>query len=699
MKTFICLILRGVVFLTFSLAPTFAQPSEPSGLAHRPAVLTNNVHYRRWAWAHERRKYPAQSIPTGALLRAWEETARIDAEQTLTEPAVLPGNAWVPVGPAPILNGQTSGSQPVSGRIADLAIDPTDNAHWLAGGAQGGLWESRNAGLTWRPMTDNQASLSMGAVAFAPSDPSILFAGTGEQNIAADAYAGVGILKSTNGGTNWSLLGTANFGGAKFSEIKVHPTNPNLVLAAADSGVWKSTNGGTSWVLKRSGYASDLEPDPTSFTNLYCALGSAFGGGNNGVYRSTDLGETWSAVSGPWSTAAGGVGRIELAIAPSARGTLYVSIQDALDGSANDGRSLGLWRTDDAWNVAPSWTQLPAIATSSQLWYDHDVVVDPTNPNILYFGETNMRRFDGVAWVNITGTIHVDVQALAWAGNRLVLGSDGGVWSTTTGGASWSDHNTNLQLTQFYRGALSPNEPNFALGGSQDNGTARWFGTNGWRLVFGGDGAGCAIANATNWAVSFQGQEIRRTRNNGLSFEDANGGLAGNAPFIGHLRKAPHHDDIFLASLSVLNKCTNFFSGAAAAWSANAPDLGNSVTEFAFARSDASDRTYAYSAASQLRLTTDGGQTWKDLDPFGQVPARTVTGLAFNPTDANILYVCLSGFNENTPALPGHVFRTANALAASPTWAAATFPVNIPANAIAMDQSDPAVVYVGTDLG
>src|SRR5207244_2516930 len=200
------------------------------------------------------------------------------------------------------------------------------------------------------------------------------------------------------------------------------------------------------------------------------------------------------------------------------------------------------WRTDNAWDAVPAWTQLPAISTSTQLWYDHEIIVDPANPNVIYFGETNLRRYNGTAWSTITGSVHVDFHSFAWAGNRLIVGSDGGVWSTTNGGTSFNNHNTNLEITQFYHGFANPAGPNFALGASQDNGTERWDGTNGWHSVRGGDGADCAIAtsNPSNfWATSFQNLAIQRTRNGGVSYEDAVAGLdLAHAPFIGAFEKA-----------------------------------------------------------------------------------------------------------------------------------------------------------------
>ena len=502
----VCITVAGLCGLAASAAP-FPARSEVL-----PPSVTNSIYYQRWLWHHQDRVLPDGRVPDRARERALEQIRQSREQSLFTPAAVVPGNAWSPIGPAPIFNGQTSGSQPVSGRIADIAVNPSNVNHWVIGTAQGGLWESINGGATWKPKSDDQASLAFGAVAFAPSATNILYAGTGEEVFSGDAVSGAGLLKSTNSGATWQLLAVATFSGTTFSTLRVHPTDPNVLLASTARGIYKSVNGAANWTQKLAGTATDIEVDSGNCTNQYCAIGSTGGGAANGVYRSINLGETWTLVTGPWSSSSL-VGRIELAISPSSPGTLYVSIAN----SSTSGL-LGIWRTDNAWAATPAWTQLPDPGSgfTSQMWYNHEIIVDPTNPATLYEGGVGLKKFNGASWTDVLGTVHVDFHAMAWAGSRLIVGSDGGVWSTANGGSAWTDHNSNLQLTQFYHGSISPSDPNLALGGSQDNGTAKWSGTNGWRLIFGGDGADNAIANsnpANYWAVSLQNLEVRRTRN------------------------------------------------------------------------------------------------------------------------------------------------------------------------------------------
>jgi len=726
-----------------------AQPVDPWQFPK----LANSKPFQRWWWQYEQRAYPLGGIPEHARLRALQQIEQAKAGLPSTSQPVA-GGGWTNIGPAPINGGQIGArgnTRPMSGRVADVAVHPSDPNHWLIGAAQGGIWRTLDGGTTWTPLTDAQASLAIGAIAFAPSDPNIIYAGTGEAVFSGDAYAGAGLLKSTDGGTIWLLLATTTFAKATFSDIKVHPTNPNIVLAATSrgiagrvavfppsapsTGILKSSDGGATWSLKLNGQATDLEVDPTNFNNQYAGIGEIFGSSANGVYRSTDGGEHWTLVPGPWSTMPGGVGRVELAIAPSNPNVLYVSIQDAINGVGDDGGLLGLFRTDNAWATTPTWTRIPTNAIddgtgvhgycgwnlafafdADQCWYNHEIIVDPTNADTLYAGGIELWKCTSCGasptWSEVSKTvsspvngIHVDQHSMAWAGTRLVVGNDGGVWSTTDGGSTWADHNTMLSITQFYDGSIHPTDPNFALGGSQDNGTGKWTGTNAWQWIFGGDGAASAISSSnpnTHWAVSFQGLGILRTTNGGSTFTVADSGIdKTGVPFIARFEKCPANDDVFIAGTDNIWRSNNFFSGSNPNWSDNlSGNFSSGISALAFAPLDATCNTYAFGTYDgSLRLTFNGGSTWVDIDPGNAVPNRAVTDLAFDPADSNILYVTLSGFDEGTPGAPGHLFKTTNALSGSPTWSNGSPAVNIPHNTIVLDPFDASIVYVGTDLG
>src|SRR5207244_837808 len=154
----------------------------------------------RWWWAYAQRAYPMAEVPPGARMRAWHEIEGSERQQPPSGAARLaPTPLWMSIGPAPILNTRFG---MVSGRASALAVDPNPDPiqpnHWLLGAASGGIWETRDAGATWEPRTDEQPSPSIGAIAFSESNPSIVYAGTGEPHFSGDSYAGDGLLVSND---------------------------------------------------------------------------------------------------------------------------------------------------------------------------------------------------------------------------------------------------------------------------------------------------------------------------------------------------------------------------------------------------------------------------------------------------------------------------------------------------------------------
>src|ERR1051326_5044695 len=325
-----CFTFSGIVALCPIL---WAHGAEPAlGLSSAQSHQTSrNLHQQEHEWEMDQRTYPLGHIPHDARARG---LAKIGASATGTiKTPSIPAGSWVNIGPAPFLNKQIAPLEPTSGRVTTIAVDPTNNAHWLIGGAMGGVWETRDTGVTWSPKTDDQASLAIGALAFAPGNPAIIYAGTGEPNYGAqDDYYGAGLLKSTDGGTTWQLLGATNFSGLSFAQIVVNPTNANVLVAALTgggagrgnegppahrtAGIFKSTDGGITWTNKVSGFSTDVKADPSNFNHLLATIQGGYIGATYSFAQSTDAGETWNIfVLVPWSL--GTPGRMQLAISPS----------------------------------------------------------------------------------------------------------------------------------------------------------------------------------------------------------------------------------------------------------------------------------------------------------------------------------------------------------------------------------------------
>lgn len=612
---------------------------------------------------------------------------------------------WTSIGPAPVTGGQfvgTTANPRVSGRIIDITVDPNQPAtHWFAAAEFGGIWETTDGGTSWTPKTDTVLTQGMSVIAIAPSNPQILFAGT--HDISG---VGVALLKSTDGGSNWAPTGSFfDQGSFTFTAIEVHPTNPSIVMAVtwqgsqpANGGVFKSTNGGATFTQKLPGTGTALHVNPMDFNQQYASIYGATQ--YNGIFRSFNGGDTWLEMSGPWDPVmAQGGGAVEICGSPSSPGTVYVVVPGG-----------GIWKTQNAWDFIPTWTALPAAPGGYNS--PNTAMVDPTDPSIFYMGGWGdpFYRFNPAQdppWSSILNSTHVDQQALAAAGSTILLGNDGGFWTSTDRGATWTNKNSNLATIMFYAGSLHPTDALQALGGSQDNGTEWWSGNAAWKFVWYGDGGYSAfgVSNSDAWLVSSQFLGIIRLRNEGTVNEWGQNGLdPGGAGFIAPIRRSPH-SDIVLAGSDNLWKSTNFFNIAVQpSWFSNGPEMGVEIGAIAFAPFDTSSLTYAFGTAyGALRSTTSGGglTRWKDLDPApGTVPNRFVKGIAYHPTDPNIMYVSLSGFDEHTPGAPGHVFKTVNATAASPTWTNVTPPgLNLPINCLAIDPATPTTIYAGADLG
>ena len=667
---------------------------------------------------------------------------------------------WRNIGP--------SGTTSPNIRITSVAVDPTNPNRWLVGAGTGGVFETVDAGRSFVPVSDSWPTQDAGAVTFSLSDPNIIYAGTGEPGHYGRAHGGVGIMKSTDGGKSWTPVGASSFARNAVKRIRVHPANPEVVLAATVRGgfgreyqeitpaaplvgVLKSTDGGLTWVRTLTGQATALEVDPRDFSNQYAGVGDqrvpdrrlipgSEGYAPNGLYRSTDGGQTWREVAGPWdasTTTTAAMGRIELALAPSNPNVMYVSMQIAPNPQPTTGL-LGLWRTDNAWAATPTWAKVPAEATSGgtpgfSYCYDahancgtmHVLGVDPLDANRLFAGGAHANLWlcsdcgPSPAWVNRSSP-EGDHHALVWAGNRLINGQDHGLWSTIDNGQAWQSHNAALPVGMFTNGVLHPTDPNIVFGALTDlTGIYRRNSGSQWRGIVGRRSAGYGEANLeistakpdTDWALTSGFAVTGRTTNGGESWIVADSGIdrtgaAQNAP----IHKCPTNDDVFLTGTNRLWRTNDFFNSPAPSWSANSPahpdqfpqsfTAPGTILSIKFDPSDPKCDTYAYgNRGGEIRLTKNGGTIWTDLDPNKNLPARPINSIAFDPADPNVMFVALSSFDEGTPGKPGHIFRTTEARSAAPTWTNVSPPDNQPFNVIVIDPRDPNSIYAGSDLG
>jgi photosystem II stability/assembly factor-like uncharacterized protein len=508
----------------------------------------------RSAWMYEQRAYPLETIPAGARMRAFEQLEAAEARQRALNllPTEVEQQAWQPLGPNPI--GQQIGQFSInygekrlacSGRVTALALHPqfdgVNNRTIYLGAAQGGVWRSDDAGGTWRPLTDNAPSLVIGDIAIDPTNPNVIWVGTGEGD-QYGGYYGAGLLKTTDGGNTWQVITGPNstrpplqpaFINAGIMKIEIDPTNTNTVYVTSGSGnpssaasktgieaplgqqgLWKTTDGGQTWtnlnVANDEGRipAMDVITDPLNHQRVFTALNET------GIFRSDNGGQSWTKLTNGLPES--GFGRIALTLGPplqpSPNSTIYAAV------AASNDTLLGIYGTTD--NGA-TWTHVTRPQAPGQANYNLAIAVDPTDANVVYYGTSANEANDGgtlwrttnagETWQDLSkgdassGGLHADTHAIVVARNNpniVITGNDGGVFRTSNGKAAanavaWASLNNTLNITQFQVLALHPTSLDFMVGGTQDNGTNRFMGSPSWANLAEGDG-GFAYIDQSN---------------------------------------------------------------------------------------------------------------------------------------------------------------------------------------------------------
>ena len=399
----------------------------------------------------------------------------------------------------------------MSGRIADIAIHPEDDNIWYVGVGSGGVWKTVNAGVTWKPIFDEQASYSIGCVTIDPHNPHTIWVGTGENVGGRHVGFGDGVYRSRDGGANWENMGLKK--SEHISEIVIHPKFSNVIFVASQGPLWtpggergfyKSTDGGKTWkrTLGDNQWTgvTDIAIDPRDPNRIYAAtwdrhrtVAAYMGGGpGTGLHRSDDGGGTWTKLTEglPESN----MGKIGLAISPHHPDTLFAAIE-------LDRRMGGVYRSDDRGN---SWSkQSDTVSGGTGPHYYQELYACPHTKDRIYLMDVRMQVSDdgGKTFRRVTEQHkHSDNHALAFRADDpdyLLCGTDGGLYESFDLAANWRFMD-NLPVTQFYKIALDDTEPFYNIyGGTQDNATeggpsrtdnAQGIQNSDWRLVLDWDG-------------------------------------------------------------------------------------------------------------------------------------------------------------------------------------------------------------------
>lgn len=657
-----------------------------------------------------------------------------------------------------MLNGLTFraiGPAIMGGRVTDVAGVPGDPSTFYFAHASGGLFKTSNAGTTFEPIFDDVGVPSIGAIAIAPSDPNVIYVGTGEGNPRNSASVGRGMFRSVDAGRTWRPLGLEAT--ERFTRIRVHPNDPDIVYAAAlghewganeERGVYRSGDGGATWekilyVDENTG-AADLAMDPANPRILYAAMYDfrrrpwhfRSGGPGSGLYRTADGGDTWVELTGDAPTNGlpeGPWGRIGVAPAPSDANVVYAIIETAAEGE--------VWRSDDR---GDTWHMVTAQSdVNSRPFYFTDLRVDPTTSERVYAlsGRLMVSDDGGRTWRQLGQDIHPDHHAL-WIDpddpDRIIDGNDGGVFVTYDRGRNF-EYLNRVPLGQFYQIGADMRDPYYVCGGLQDNGI--WCGpsknrqtvgliNDNWEIIHFGDGYYAQI-DPRDWTTIYTNAHYGNiVRVDASTFEKQSiqpypvslqGSAAGDHPFRFNwnspIHMSPTDPNTVYFGSNVLFRTRD----GGRSWDQISPDLTTndpakqrpSGGEITVDNTSAEYHTTIYTIAESpadpaivwvgtddglVQVTSDGGTTWTNVT--GNVPrlpeASWVTRIEASHFDANVAYATFD--RHRLDDMRPYVFVTGDR---GQTWRNLT--ANLPAfgylKVIREDPRNPDVLYLGSEFG
>ncbi len=529
---------------------------------------------------------------------------------------------WTELGPT--YWNQTSGWNPGLGRLTSLAVDPSNTDHIIVGSDVGGVWRTTNEGNNWTSLTDNYNNLYVYSLAMDPSSPSTYYWGSSNGRI----------YKSTDSGATWTAMASA--GNGTINKILIHPTNTNIMFVSSSwNGIYKSTNGGSSWsrVINDSN-TQDIEFNTNDLNTVYAS-------GKN-VYRSTDLGDNFTEISG-FSTGAKMIGVTEddsdrVYILEESSGTFNGFYTSTNGGSSFDkidhsGKNYFGFSTsaDDGRGQAPR---------------DMDIAVSPTDKNEVHIaGLITWKSSDGglsfvptSAWIpqnasseNI-GYCHSDVDLLQFIGNTLYTCTDGGIFlaenTASVNPNYFRDISTGLGIKAMYKLGISQTSPIVISAGSQDNGTSFYTPEKGWNHWLGADGMETFVDknnSSTLYGTSQNGVIYKSTNQGNSQYGISPSGKANTGNWITPFEQDPSDENTIYAGYSQVYKSTDGGDN----WSTISQDFGKNLDHLKIAPSN---NTIIYGAyGDKLYKGTNTNSIWSQLTGF----SGNINSIAIHPNDPN----------------------------------------------------------------
>jgi photosystem II stability/assembly factor-like uncharacterized protein len=635
-----------------------------------------------------------------------------------------------------------------SGRISDFAVNPLNHSEIYVGVSAGNIWKTTNNGTTWSPIFDKYGAYAIGCLKMDPENPSVIWAGTGENTHQRQLGYGDGVYKSEDGGASWKNMGLKD--SRQIGMIAIDPRNTDVVYVAAEGSIWgpggerglyKTTDGGKTWnkvldISENTGI-NNVVLDPRNPDLIYATseqrrrhIYTKIGGGpESAVYRSKDAGKTWDKIM--TGLPSGHIGGMGLAISPVNPDVVYIIMEAA-------GESGGFYRTV---NRGASWEKMSTYASSGQ--YYNEIYCDPKDVDKVYSMETTSKvTLDGGKTWNAIGNNnrHVDDHALWIDPNdtkHLYIGGDGGIYETFDEGKNFI-FKSNLPVTQFYRVAVDNALPFYNVyGGTQDNnsmgGPSRNINRDGvvnddWKVTVGGDGFWVAVdpddenivytesqyGNAARWdKKSEEGASIRPVPRKGEKsyrwfwdtpivispFQRERIYMAANKVFRSDNRGRSWEvisDDI------TRNEDRNQFKVMGKYWSADAvaKDVSTSLWGLIVSLAESrvkKDLLYAGTDDGVIAVTEDGGKNWTRYTTFPGIPEYTfVSDILPDKFNENVVYATFN--NMMNDDFKPYILKSQDK---GKTWTPITgkLPLNGTIHTIEQDNVNPGLLFAGSEFG
>ncbi len=566
---------------------------------------------------------------------------------------------WTELGPTNW--NRTSSWSPGLGRVDNIAIHPLNTNVIYVGSPNGGCWKTINGGTNWTSLTDGQVFMQIGDVEVDPTNLNTVYIGT----------LGSGMLVSTNGGVTLTASNTGLPGGINIRKIIVDPTNSANVLIATTSGIYRSTNSGANWTQAISGSFLDLDFKPGNSSVVY-ACGTNF-------YRSTNGGANFTQITSGITSS----GIMRLAVSPAdpnlvcivqCAGSVFGKFYKSTDGGSNFITTV----TGNSANGTNFFGYSPAgTDNSGQGGYNIDVTISPTDANEIHIaGIITWKSVDGGNnWVSTTewtypnarGYTHCDVHALEYIGNKLFVGSDGGISISTDMGDNFANISSGLGIRMFYRmGSAKTNSITIATG-AQDNGWIDWIGADGMEtavdhtnanIIYGSSQNG-SFYKTTNGGTSYSGLTTPSTNGNWTTpfvidpntnttlyvgydelYKSTNsGGTWTQISTIGigdldHIAVAPSNSNyIYISSGNTIYRTTNGGTN----WTNISTGLGSSTINGIAVHNSSPDKVAVATSGSKIYTSTTGGVAW--TNSTGNFPAVSARCLVYQNDASEGLYV------------------------------------------------------------